>query len=194
MDFDSLETVDRANTIKNRATTWRLKRSQRANGPTFTFNQELVSQLDLRHNSLVQRQDPNNQGNVYIAVAPGNEGTWAKLTAKGGKGNSFKNEELAKALDVRGMTDANLDLTYVGIDPKTGWYYYQIVPYGQVVDTTAVAFTLTPADNAPQGDTQEASMETASEPAPDEGIDMDDSPGEMEEAEPEAERADGDEF
>lgn len=140
MDFNNLESVGRANATKNRTTTWKFKRAQRANGPTFTFAQDLVDRLDLAHNSLKQEQDPNGQGDVYVVVCPGNEGVWAKSTGKGTKGNSFKNEELAKSLDIRGVVAEKLDLSYVGINPTTGNYYYKVVPFGDVVDTTPVSW------------------------------------------------------
>jgi hypothetical protein len=141
-NFDALESVNRANPIKNRAQTWRLKRGLRPAGPVFTFSQSLFDELNMSSNSLDIMYDPTS---VFIAVCNDNEGKWARTSKKGKKGKTFKNEELAKLLDERGLTVETLNVESIGINPKDSREYYRIIAF--VGETAAEEPAMEMADN-----------------------------------------------
>ena len=137
-NFDALESVNRANPIKNRKQTWRLKRAQRSTGPTFIFSQSLFDELNMSSNSLDIMHDP---GAVYLVVCNENDGKWARTSKKGKKGKGFKNEELAKLLDERSLTAEHLDVQSIGVNPTNNLAYYRIIAFEEdaTVDATPTA-------------------------------------------------------
>lgn len=153
IDFNSLKRVTRSNTSKKRGINWRLRRR---NENIFTMSQALFDDLDMMNNSMTQMQ---NETDVFIALNPGNEGVFCKLTAKGKKGKRFKNIELAKALVERDVTETNLDLEYVGND-EHGVKYYRIIPFGSSNAQTAVM-----AENTEESERNLATEDLANEVA-----------------------------
>jgi hypothetical protein len=165
-NFDALESVNRANPIKNRAQTWRLKRGLRPAGPVFTFSQSLFDELNMSSNSLDIMYDPTS---VFIAVCNDNEGKWARTSKKGKKGKTFKNEELAKLLDERGLTVETLNVESIGINPKDSREYYRIIAFVDNVGTDVEGPNTEPAmemGNSPN----ESSVEASDEPLPEEAV------------------------
>lgn len=126
IDFNSIQTLGRANPVRNRRVTWKLKRKMKANGTNFIFSQSLFDELNLAENSLEAGYAGND---VFLIVHPGNGGKWAKSSAKGKKGKSFKNEELASRLDSAGLTAESLDLESVGVNPNNDLEYFKIVEF-----------------------------------------------------------------
>lgn len=132
LDELGLVPVDRANT---KASTGRkgptgpknepfdLRRGVEKNSQKFTFTPKSWNELQLATNSAKQFNAPDK---VIVAIMPGNTGVFLKNTAKGQKGRAFKNEELAKALDERGITAIRFGMLPIG--EKDGARYYVLSP------------------------------------------------------------------
>lgn len=125
-NFDSIHTVRRANPMRNRRPSFMLKRAERTTGPTFIFSQTLFDRLSLANHSLEIGYDAVT---VFLILHPENGGQWAKASAKGEKGKAFKNVELARLLDERGLNTELLDLASVGVNPANGLEYFKVVAY-----------------------------------------------------------------
>lgn len=131
LDELGLVPVERANTKASVKTgpkgpknePFALRRGTGNNALKFTWTPKAFEELQLATNSAKQF---NTADKVIVAVMPGNTGVFMKNTQKGNKGRSFKNEELAKALDERNITAVRFAAQLVG--EKDGARYYNLSP------------------------------------------------------------------
>lgn len=100
-----------------------LRRGTGKNSQKFTITTKAFEMLQMSANSAKQF---NTADKVLLAIMPGNTGVFLKNTAKGAKGRSFKNEELAKALDDRGINAVRFAFQPVG--EKDGARYFVLSP------------------------------------------------------------------
>jgi hypothetical protein len=114
-----------------------LRRSNTKSGVRFTFTRRAFDRLELENNSAKQFLQPTS---VVVAVMPGNSGIFLRNTNKGAKGRAFKNDELSKALDERGITAGAFVFRQLG--EKDGAKYYVLDPIDlKKKSETAVAET-----------------------------------------------------
>lgn len=127
MNFENLKEVPKANTRRGISADYRLKwNSEKAR---FSFSAAIANEINLPDNSLIQLDDePNAQ--VFLAIAPGNSGVWAKSKANKVKGRTFTNQELSKSLTKFGYIENILDLV-----KQDG--LYKDMPVYKVVEVTA---------------------------------------------------------
>lgn len=103
-----------------------LRRSTTVNGERFTFTRKAWDRLAIGDNSAKQFNTANG---VVVAIMPGNSGVFLKNTKKGGKGRAFKNDELAKALDDRGITGKRFSFRTLGEKDGAKYYSLEVVNY-----------------------------------------------------------------
>ena len=171
-DFGALNTVERANPVKNRKQDWKLKRSTRKGreDQVFIFSQALFDELGLENHSVKIRHNGTETSEptvALLALYPGNDGNWVKASQKGKKGKVHKNVELCEILDKIGITDERLDVEFVGEDPSTDIPHYKIVPFDSE-STTASDNVAAPATEI-AADVAESVEEEVAEVAEDDG-------------------------
>ena len=115
---------------------------------TLVFSAEQFAEMNIADNSLSQFVD-GTQGVVFLAVMPGNSGTFAKTNARGTKGKKFKRAELISSLRENGYDLKEVGLYKIG--EEDGKTLYQITGNGKAVMAGAVGNDIPQA--APVADT-----------------------------------------
>jgi len=130
--FENLSEVKRANTNTGpkgtRKAQFQMKISEAKS--TIIFSGEQFAEMNIADNSLSQFVD-DVKGIVFLAVMPGNSGTFAKTNLRGTKGKKFKNEKF-----VANLVEHKYDLASVGLyklGEEDGKTLYQITGNGAAV-------------------------------------------------------------
>lgn len=129
--FENLNEVRRANTTGPKGTRkaqFALRVSEAKS--TIIFSGEQFAAMNIADNSLSQFVD-DVKGIVFLAVMPGNSGTFAKTNARGTKGKKFKNEAFVANLVKHDYVMADIDLYKVG--EEDGKTLYQVVGNGKAI-------------------------------------------------------------
>ena len=127
--FENLSEVRRANTKTGSTGTRKAQFKMKVNEAksTIIFSADQFADMNIADNSLSQFVDANTK-TVFLAVMPGNSGTFAKTSKKGTKGKKFKNEKLVTSLTEFGYDFATIGLEKVG--EEDGKTLYQITGNG----------------------------------------------------------------
>ena len=127
--FENLSEVRRANTKTSstgaRKAQFKLKVNEAKS--TLIFSIEQFEDMNIADNSLSQFVDANTK-TVFLAVMPGDSGTFAKTSKKGVKGKKFKNEKFVASLTEFGYDFGAISLEKVG--EEDGKTLYQITGNG----------------------------------------------------------------
>jgi hypothetical protein len=126
--FENLSEVRRANTTGPKGTR-KAQFQMRANEAksTIIFSSDQFAEMNIADNSLSQFVDEAG-GRVFLAVMPGNTGTFAKTNARGTKGKKFKNEKLVANLVEQKYDFATIGLYKIG--EEDGKTLYQVTGNG----------------------------------------------------------------
>lgn len=133
--FESLKEVTRGNSKKattgSKRPSFQIKVQEEKSTILFSANQ--FAEMTLADNSLSQFVEEGGN-RVFLAVMPGNSGSFAKTTARGLKGKKFKNEKL-----VNNLKENDYDLDNVGLEKvgeEDGKVLYQVTGNGAALFAT----------------------------------------------------------
>lgn len=130
--FENLSEVRRANSNAGPKGTRRAQFQMRVHEAksTIVFSAEQFAEMNIADNSLSQFVD-DAKGIVFLAVMPGNSGTFAKTNQRGTKGKKYKNQKL-----VTNLVEHKYDLSDIGLyklGEEDGKTLYQVTGNGAAI-------------------------------------------------------------